>query len=236
MSFLADLASRSNWLQNLASRVVAGVDPSVAHNLEKYSALHKVHYMASVEQVPGDYLEFGVFGGSSLRHAIRCHRRFSSLTPHPTRFFGFDSFNGFGDVSEEDEHPAFRDQNFQTDVNKVRQSLEAMGEKVQWQLVEGFFEQSLKEGPGFHGIEQARIVFIDCDLYQSAKQALDYAAPILQEGSFIVLDDFFGYRGRRDRGVCRAFDEVVAAHSLAVRQVMTYGMGGTVWVCGGRIG
>ena len=36
-------------------------------NLEKYGALHKAHYMASIEQVPGDYLEFGVFSGSSLR-------------------------------------------------------------------------------------------------------------------------------------------------------------------------
>ena len=158
------------------------------------------------------------------------------LDSHPTRFFGYDSFNGFGDVSEEDRHPAFRDQNFETDVNKVRKSLEAMGENLQWQLVEGFFDQSLEDGPASHGIEQARIVFIDCDLYQSAKRALDYSAPILQAGSFIVLDDFFGYRGRRDRGVCRAFDEVVAAHSLEVRQVMTYGMGGTVWVCGGRTG
>ena len=236
MSFLADLASRSNWLQNLASRMVAGMDPSVSHNLEKYSALHKVHYMASVEQVPGDYLEFGVFGGSSLRHAMRCHLRFSSLTPHETRFFGYDSFNGFGDVSREDEHPAFQDHNFQTDVNKVRQSLKAMGGNLQWQVIEGFFEQSLKDGPESHGIEQARIVFIDCDLYQSAKLALDYSAPVLQSGSFIVLDDFFGYRGRRDRGVCRAFDEVVVAHSLDVRQVMTYGMGGVVWVCGGRKG
>ena len=103
MSLLASLASRSDWLQNLASRLVSGMDPSVSHNLEKYGALHKAHYMASIEQVPGDYLEFGVFSGSSLRHAMRCQQRFDSLSPHRVRFFGFDSFQGFGEVSEEDK-------------------------------------------------------------------------------------------------------------------------------------
>jgi O-methyltransferase len=233
MSLLASIASRSDWLQNLASRLVAGIDPSVAHNLEKYGALHKVHYMASVEQVPGDYLEFGVFSGSSLRHAMRCQQRFDSLSPHPVRFFGFDSFQGFGEVSAEDSHPAFRDQNFVADSSQVRKSLERMGTGQEWTLVEGFFEQTLSEGPQEQGITAARVVFIDCDLYESASQALSYCAPILQPGSFIVLDDFFGYRGRRDRGVCRAFDEVVEAHDLDVRQVSSYGMGGTVWVCAG---
>ena len=233
MSLLALLASRSDWLQNLASRLVSGMDPSVSHNLEKYGALHKAHYMASIEQVPGDYLEFGVFSGSSLRHAMRCQQRFDSLSPHRVRFFGFDSFQGFGEVSEEDRHPAFRDQNFQTDVAKVRKSLEKMGGGQEWSLVEGFYDQTLARGPEAYGITQAQVVFIDCDLYQSAKKALSFCAPILQPGSFVVLDDFFGYRGRRDRGVCRAFDEVVAEAGLDMRQVTGYGMGGSIWVHAG---
>ena len=108
-----------------------------------------------------------------------------------------------------------------------------MGGRQKWQLVEGFFEETLAEGPAAYGISQARVVFIDCDLYQSAKLALSFCAPILQPGSFVVLDDFFSYRGRRDRGVCRAFDEVVAEARLDMRQVFGYGMGGSVWIHAG---
>ena len=234
MSLFFDVASRSDWLQNLASKCVANFDPSVAHNLEKYRAIHKVHYMASVEQIPGDYLEFGVYTGSSMRHAMRCQSRFAGLTPHETRFFGFDSFAGFGSVSEEDAHPAFVDQNFRTDPGKVRKSLERMKGGQEWVLVEGFFEETLASGPAALGISQARVVFIDCDLYQSARAALKFATPILQPGGFVILDDFYGYRGRRDRGVCRAFDETINDEGLDFRRVFGYGMGGTVWVFSGE--
>ena len=80
-----------------------------------------MHYLSAIEDVAGDYLEFGVFTGSSFCHSIRCSKKLSYLNPSvlKTRFFGFDSFSGFGEVSDEDQHSFYTDENFDTDFNKV---------------------------------------------------------------------------------------------------------------------
>ena len=73
-------------------------------------------------------------------------------------------------------------------------------------------------------------MFIDSDTYSSSIDALKFVIPTLVEGSFIVLDDYFSYRGSSDRGVARAFRELVEEANLVVRKVLTYGMGGAVFV------
>ena len=59
-----------------------------------------------------------------------------------------------------------------------------------FELKQGFFEQSLRDGALAHGINKVRIVFIDCDTYSSAKCAFEYVSPVMQEGAYIILDDF----------------------------------------------
>ena len=66
------LLPRLNFLQDLASFLIANLNPDVIHNLGKYMALKKIHHMSAVEETEGDYLEFGVFTGSSFCHSIRC--------------------------------------------------------------------------------------------------------------------------------------------------------------------
>lgn len=80
------------------------------------------------------------------------------------------------------------------------------------------------------GIDKARIIFIDSDAFVSASQALAFCKPAIRQGTFIVLDDYFSYRGREDRGVRRAFSEFVAKSRIKARHVFTYGMGGVALV------
>ena len=68
------------------------------------------------------------------------------------------------------------------------------------------------------------------DIHASAKFALTFCAPLLRQGGFIVLDDYFAYRGREDRGVRRAFREFLADSGLRRRHVFAYGMGDCVFV------
>ena len=75
------ILSRLNFLQNWASTLVAGLNPAIVHNLEKYHTLKKVHYLSAIENVEGDYLEFGVFTGSSFCHSIRCCKKLAKLNP-----------------------------------------------------------------------------------------------------------------------------------------------------------
>jgi len=72
MRYRFGLLPRLNFLQDLASVFIANIIPEVIHNLEKYMAIKKVHHLSAIEEIKGDYLEFGVFTGSSFCHSIRC--------------------------------------------------------------------------------------------------------------------------------------------------------------------
>ena len=153
----------------------------------------KVHYLSSIEDVQGDYLEFGVFTGSSFCHSIRCFKQLVKLNPNisSTTFYGFDSFAGFGTLSQEDKHPFYKDNNLSTSLSKVEKRVKRVAGDVTFQLVPGFFDKSLGGGPQKMKIEKARIIFIDSDTFISASQALSFCKSIIQTGTFIVLDDYF---------------------------------------------
>jgi hypothetical protein len=57
----------------------------------------------------------------------------------------------------------------------------------------------------------------------------------VQEGTLVVLDDFYSYRGSEERGIARAFAEFVEQGRLKVRHVFTFGMGGAVYIVSGKI-
>ncbi|MBQ4132893.1 MAG: class I SAM-dependent methyltransferase [Desulfovibrionaceae bacterium] len=226
------ILTKLNFLQDIASALVAWVNPAIVHNLEKYYALKKVHYLSAIEDISGDYLEFGVFTGSSFCHSLRCCKNLLKLNPEldKTKFYGFDSFAGFGELSEEDEHPFYKDENFATSLKAVEKRAAGAAGGLGWRLVPGFFSESLKAGAENLGISRARIIFIDSDTYASANDALTFCIPITQQGTYVVLDDFFSYRGSKKAGVARAFDEFLENGGFEARPVLNYGNGGAVYV------
>ena len=226
------ILAKLEFLQGWASRIIAGINPAVIHNLEKYYVLKKVHYLSAIEDVAGDYLEFGVFTGSSFCHSIRCNKKVSYLNPSllKTRFFGFDSFSGFGEISDEDQHSFYTEENFDTDFNKVNLRVLKVAKNTSFELVPGYFSDSLSSGPSRFGIEKARIIFVDSDTYSSSSEALVFCETIVQLGTFIILDDYYSYKGSSSKGVAKAFEEFTDKTGISVRRVFTYGMGGAVFV------
>lgn len=226
------ILSKLEFLQGWASKIISGINPAVMHNLEKYYILKKVHYLSAIEDVSGDYLEFGVFTGSSFCHSIRCSQKVAYLNDSvlETKFFGFDSFSGFGDIDEDDKHSFYTDENFDTDFDKVERRVRKVAKDTDFTLVRGFFSDSLSSGPSSFGIEKARIIFVDSDTYSSSHEALVFCENIIQLGTFIVLDDYYSYKGSSSRGVTKAFEEFVDLSGIKVRRVFTYGMGGAVFV------
>lgn len=223
--------ARFAFLQDLASWLISLINPAIIHNIEKYYAIKKVFYLSMLERTKGDYLEFGVYTGSSFCHSIRSYRRMKFLFPDSrTAFYGFDSFSGFGSISEEDRHPFYNDINFKTDVRNVEARVAKLAKGEKWRLVSGFFNDTLNQPASSYEIHRAAIIFVDSDTFTSSKQALEFVGPITDVGTFIILDDFYSYSGRTDRGVCRAFDQFQTNFKLSTRHVFNYGMGGAVFV------
>ena len=229
------ILSKLEFFQDWASALIAGINPAIVHNLEKYHILKKVHYLSTIEDVEGDYLEFGVFTGSSFCHSIRCCKKLAMLNPKSlqTKFYGFDSFAGFGPLKEDDKHPFYTDENFVTSWPAVNRRVKRVAGGIKFKLVPGFFRDSLKDGAKSLGIIKSKIIFIDSDTYESATEALTFCIPTIQKGTFIVLDDYYSYRGSDKKGVRRAFSEFIGLTNLQVRHVFTYGLGGVVYVVSG---
>jgi hypothetical protein len=223
------IISKMSFLQNIASIFISRINPAVTHNVEKYFAIKKIVYLNSAEQQEGDYLEFGVFTGSSFCHTIRCLMGCEDFNPNQSksRCFGFDSFDGFGELPDQDMHPIYVDQNFKTEFKIVKKRVDkTIGNWSQATLIKGFFDKTLNVDPSEYGIGKARIVFIDSDTYSSSKAAFNFIKNIVQPGTHIILDDFFSYKGNPSKGVACAFNEFMDQSSLNYRKILDYGMGG----------
>jgi len=185
--------SKLEFLQDWAFVLIARVNPAIVHNLEKYHTLKKVHYPSAIEDVAGDYLEFGVFTGSLFCHSIRCCKKLAKLNPKTrnTKFYGFDSFAGFGTLAEDDKHPFYTDENFATCLPAVNRRVQCVAGDIKFQLVPGFFSDSLKDSAKQFGIEKSRIIFIDSDTYSSANEALTFCMLTVQKALSLFLMTIF---------------------------------------------
>ncbi len=220
------------FMQNLAARMISAVPCVVEHNIEKYKAIKKAMYLTALEQLPGDYLEFGVFTGSSFVFAMHIHRKLQYLSKHPTKFYGFDSFEGFGEVQEVDTHPFYTNDTFRVDANKVISNIKKQGRGCQIELVKGYFNESIKgRSASSMGIEKSRVIFIDCDLKAPSAVALEFIKPTLQQGTILIMDDFYSYKGDPSLGVCGAFEDFNRSFTnIEWRRIFDYGYGGAAFI------
>lgn len=227
------LIKNSHWLQTRAAKFIASVHPSIGHNIEKIAGLKKAFYLTNLEAVEGDYLEFGMYEGTSFIGAFESHMRTRQPDTPARAFWGYDSFEGFKYTDADDKHPFFREGDFKSSETKVRKRLKRhFGKKAKWTVTKGYVEDTVGGKLAADiGIPKVAIVFIDLDLGNPARVALDFVQPVLQTGSIIIFDDYFAYRGRMDRGVARAFEEFKTAHpEMKFRRLFDYGFGGQAFI------
>lgn len=164
-------------------------------------------------RMEGAYLEFGVWRGSTFAQFYHTFRRHGLDVP----MYAFDSFQGLPEPRPIDALPGyetFRGGQFGCSTS------EFMGEmRSRWvpdsaySIVAGFYEETL--GPELYGkleLDRAALVWIDCVLYDSARAALEFVRPLLQDGTLLMFNDFYRFKGHPELGERRAFTEFRAAH------------------------
>jgi hypothetical protein len=76
------------------------------------------------------------------------------------------------------------------------------------------------------------VAYIDCDLYESTRDVLNFLVHFLQDGTVVCFDDYWHYRGRADVGEQRALGEFLAQHpELRLRPYMAYSPLGMSFIC-----
>ena len=226
---LFQLAKNSAFLQNLVVNTLCSVHPSIDHNIGKIQLIKKALFHCELEKIEGCYLEFGVFEGTSIYAAAQAHRKLSSNIDR--HFYGFDSFDeGFKYFDERDKHPFFKEGDFKSSFEKVKRRVSRFPNV---HLIKGYFENTVagKQPEEICGSDKAAIVFLDCDLMNPALIALNFAHPMLQPGSVLILDDYWAYKGDRHLGTSGALNRYLEAHpSVRVRPYYPYGCGGNSFI------
>ncbi len=149
----------------------------------------------------GDYVEFGVYRGSSL---LIMYDELLRAGLNHVRLFGFDSFEGF----PVDEENYWETGECSADYDKVVTSLTRRD--IDWKrvsLTRGFFTETLNDSlRAKHDLQKVSMIMIDCDLYSAAKEALDFCGPLIHDEAIIFFDDW-NPLAKENKGEKRAFDE-----------------------------
>lgn len=181
-----------------------------------------------------DIYQFGTYTGQSMKSI------WSGLTPFAKqidRFFGFDSFCGLPDDSENsvqnwsegqfDAREHFKTKSVADAVSITQKFLEE-NITVPVILIPGFFNESLTEElVQTHKLKPALYVDIDVDLYSSAVTVLDFLAKndIITYGTIIGYDDWGGTPGwiSMSDGESKAHREICDKYGLKCQELVQFG-------------
>lgn len=159
----------------------------------------------------GDYLEFGVYNGSTLAIVHDLLDRRGRTT---SRLFGFDSFEGLPPEANVDDNNIWMPGQYRCPEDFARDFLTRRG--VDWQrvtLIKGWFSETCKPATrAHHRMKKAGIIMVDSDLYSSAVEALNFCEPLIGRHALVIFDEYYP-GGRKDRflGEEKAFAEFLEA-------------------------
>jgi hypothetical protein len=195
----------------------------------------------NVDQIEGSYVEFGVAFGHSMRAAEIAERSSHSnslgIPRIHRKLIGFDTFSQFLSDSPIDNHPSWSGTAFSVPLKKVEHRFRKdHGKRIflnqldASKLVDSQGKVLLEhENFGLDG--PIALLLLDMDLYKPTIAALRWSRSRIQSGTIIFADEFFGFRGRTDRGEALAIQEFVKENpEISLRQFGYYGAGGAVFI------
>jgi O-methyltransferase len=158
----------------------------------------------------GDYLEFGVYNGTSL---VSMYRETEAMGLGGMRLFGFDSFEGLPPAAATDDEGKWKPGAWRSDLEFTEAVLEAEGvDRSRVFLVPGWFSATCNaETAHRYNITKASVIMIDCDIYTSTREALDFCAPLITDRALMLFDDWnTGDLAAKNLGERKAFEEWLA--------------------------
>ncbi len=171
----------------------------------------------------GDYLEFGVFNGSSLSSMYLSAK---TLELTSTRFFGFDAFEGLPAGAENEDDGVWKKGFYACSFEKMTECLQRKNinsRDITW--VKGWYTNTLNNQTiKKYNIKNIGIVFIDCDTYSSSKAVLDFLVPLITSEVIICLDDWkLNDLDIKELGEYKAFNEFLDANThLEAKEIPSY--------------
>jgi len=157
------------------SKVEAGVDFSFLGGL--------LESVQATEPVKGDIIEFGTWKGGSTLMIGRLLKKIGSKK----RIFACDTFEGHPYDDQFTSLPLRKGLFSDTSVGYVLSKFRRFGVEDKITVIKGLFENTLLNKLAG---ERFSLAFIDCDLYNSTKCALDFLRMRMSNGGRVVIHDY----------------------------------------------
>lgn len=230
----------SKKIKNLIKQSVKNEIASYLSNIPTQGRIERKNIMKVIfdftakSGINGHYLEFGCYQGNSFVSAYKeLSKHVSMGRLENYKFFIFDSFEGLPELDTADQMPnysAFNQGDYACSLDEFTIILKRNGVKLDnVELVKGYYEDSLKDPKKFD-IHKASVAHIDCDLYSSTVPVLDFLLDKLQDGTVLLFDDYYCYKGNPKYGVRRALNEWKEKHGIQTTKYVSYGWAGQSFI------
>ena len=186
-------------------RLLEIADRRTENRMTEFGMIAQAFEFRKINNVQGDYFEFGTWRGKTFLHAHKMRRRYGALD---LKLRGFDSFEGLP-AHEGGADNVWHDGQFACSEEEFRTILKRGGVREEdYDLTKGFYNESLnaKADKKLENVKAA-IVYIDCDLYESTRDVLNFIKKYLVNGSIVCFDDYFNNRGCPAQGEALALTE-----------------------------
>lgn len=165
-----------------------------------------------VKDLPKTYFEFGCHSGRTFSTAINSSK---FLNLNDFKFYAFDSFQGLPTTKKEDGSFFKMGEFFtskKTFLNIIARNTGINLSDVN--IIEGFYEKSLTNELSKR-LPKAGIIHIDCDLYSSTRDVLEFLKNHITNGTIIMLDDYYcASKAGYIKGQRHAFEDFVKSESI----------------------
>jgi O-methyltransferase len=216
-------------INNLRARIDYIQNRTNSYYTNRWNAVDNIaDYLVGAE-IDGDYLEFGVYQGTTFSYAYKImHPLFSKM-----RFFAFDSFSGLPEIKGMDAIEgykssfyegqfAFSEESFIENVKKENVDLSKVV------TIKGWFNDTLTNKiSDKYNINKISFAWIDCDLYESTVPVLNFLTDKIVTGTVIVFDDWRCFRNLPSCGEQKACNEWLERNpDILLHELTSFGFHG----------
>lgn len=164
-------------------------------HLKRLLALYEIFKL--VLPVKGSIIECGVYRGFGLMSWAKLS---AMLEPEnlTRRIYGFDTFEGFPAVHGKDQSESKEAEKGELSSNSYDELTELireydadrfLGHIAKVELIRGDIAKTVPEFVQTHAHLVVSLLFLDCDLYEPTKTAIDHFLPRMPRGAVLALDE-----------------------------------------------
>lgn len=164
-------------------------------HLKRFLALYEIFKLAL--PVKGSVVECGVYRGFGLMSWAKLS---AMLEPEnlTRRIYGFDTFEGFPSSHDKDQGQFKKNEKGELAANSYEELLQLikeydadrfLGHIGKVELIRGDMVKSIPEFIKTHQHLVVSLLFLDCDLYEPTKSAIEHFLPRMPKGSIIAFDE-----------------------------------------------